>query len=162
MRSAIALILLAACIGQTPDDRARSAVVSVGHHGPTHNPGSPCLLCHGFALAGTIYQRATDENGLAGATITMTDDAGHMFTAVSNQTGNFYVNVDTSLTEAQPTDQGQVIVPWQIVYPVRVEVTAAAGTKKMRNVIHQWGSCAACHTADPGATSNGRVFVEDP
>ena len=162
MRALVACVLLAGCIGQTPDDRARNAVVSVGRHGPTHNPGSPCLLCHGFALAGTIYQRATDENGLSGATLTMNDDAGHMFTAVSNATGNFYVNVDTSLSAPSIGREGEVVVPWSIVYPVHVEVTAAGGTKKMRNVIHQWGSCAACHTADPGAASNGRVFVEDP
>jgi hypothetical protein len=160
VRAAIVLVVLGACIGQTPDDRARDAVVSVGRHGPTHNPGSPCLLCHDFALAGTIYQRATDDNGVVGATVTMTDAAGRSFSAVSNETGNFYVTVDSSLSEPQPTDQGEVRVPWSVIYPVHVEVTAGGATKKMRNAIHQWGSCASCHTPDPGATSNGRVYVE--
>jgi hypothetical protein len=162
VRAALAAALLTACIGQTPDDRARDEVVSSGHHGPTHNPGSQCLLCHDFALAGTIYRRAADESGLAGATVTITDSTGHSFSAVSNSTGNFYVNVDSGVSGAITGREGEARVPWAIAWPVHVEVAAGGATKKMRNEIHQWGSCARCHTPDPGATSNGRIYLEMP
>ena len=133
---------LVACIGQTPEDRERAAVVSIGDKGPEHNPGSPCLLCHGFGMAGTIYRRAADETGLAGVTVKMTDADGRVFTEVSNATGNF-------------------IVRDAVTYPVHVEISASGARKPMRNVIHQWGSCAECHTPDKGASSAGRIFLED-
>ncbi|HTJ42260.1 MAG TPA: hypothetical protein VL463_09220 [Kofleriaceae bacterium] len=133
--------VLIACIGQTPEDQERDAVVSIGPHGPEHNPGSPCLLCHDFGLAGTIYRRAADENGVAGVTVTMTDATGRVFTEVSNATGNFYTN-------DAPT------------YPVHVEISMGGVKQPMRNVVHQWGSCAECHRPDAGASSAGRIFLE--
>jgi hypothetical protein len=45
---------------------------------------------------------------------------------------------------------------------VNVKIANAGSTKQMRNHIGQWGSCAECHKPTPGATSNGRIFVEDP
>lgn len=160
MKGAALLLAMTACLGQTPDDKARSAVVDVGPHGPTHNPGSPCLLCHDFAIAGTIYRRAGDEAGLAGVTVSMTDDAGHAFTAESNQTGNFYVTTGGGGGGAVLDGEGHTSIPWDVVYPVRVEISDMGATKKMRSVIHQWGSCAECHAPDKGATSAGRVFLE--
>jgi hypothetical protein len=142
-RAAILVLALGACIGQTPEDKERNGVVSVGRKGPTHNPGSPCLLCHDFTLAGTIYLHASDTSGVAGVRITMTDATGHLFGAVSNATGNFFVTEN-------------------IVFPVNVEISNGTSTKKMRNHIGQWGSCAECHSPPAGATSNGRIFVEDP
>ena len=161
-RAILAALALGACIGQTPEDQQRNAVPSVGEKGPTHNPGSPCLLCHGFALAGTIYRRAIDTDGIAGVTVKMTDADQHAFSAISNATGNFFVNVDTGLAAPSEGREGEVIVPWPITFPVNVEVSSGGATKKMRNHIGQWGSCAECHTATPGAASNGRIFVEAP
>jgi hypothetical protein len=158
----IVALAAAGCIGQTPEDRERDAVVDVGRHGPTHNPGAPCLLCHDFALAGTVYRRATDDTGLAGVTVTMTDDAGHVFAATSNSTGNFYVTTGGGGTAPVTGRDGAVSIPWDVVYPVHVELRSGTTRKPMRNVIHQWGSCSECHKPDPGATSAGRVFLEAP
>lgn len=163
MRCAWILIALGACLGKTPEDHERDAVVEIGHHGPLHNPGSACLLCHGFSLGGTIYRRATDTEGLGGVTIAFTDAAGHQFQTVSNSAGNFWVQVETSLAAPSPGESpGQVGVPWDVEFPVLVEVIANGKTVKMRNQIGQWGSCAECHTPDPGARSNGRIYVEAP
>jgi hypothetical protein len=114
-RAAILALALGACIGQTPEDMERNQVVSEGHKGPTHNPGSPCLLCHGFALAGTIYLHATDTQGVGGVTVTMTDAAMHTFAAQSNSAGNFFVNVDTSLAAPAAGQEGEVRIPWDVV-----------------------------------------------
>jgi hypothetical protein len=161
-RAAVLALALAACIGETPEDRERSQVPSIGEKGPTHNPGSPCLLCHDFALAGTIYLHATDADGISGVPVTMSDADGHMFTALSNRTGNVYVNVDPGLAAPAPGREGEVIIPWPVVFPVNVEVGGAGATRKMRNRINRWGSCAECHTPTAGASSNGRIFVEGP
>jgi hypothetical protein len=159
MRRALVLIVLAGCIGQTPDDQEKNSIVMTGRRGPTHNPGTPCLLCHDFAMAGTIYQRATDENGTPGVVVTMTDDANHTFQATSNETGNFYV---TTGGGPSTDESGHTTIPWDLVYPVHVTIEQGSKTKTMRSVIHQWGSCGECHKPDKGATSAGRIYLESP
>jgi hypothetical protein len=160
----VLVLLLAAapaCIGSTPEDRERDAL-SGGGGGPTHRPGEPCLLCHDFELAGTVYRRATDARGLSGAKVTVTDAAGHSFVATTNSAGTFLATVDGSVGAPTGTGDGRVELPWSLVYPLRVGVAAGGTERKMRNVIHREASCGECHKPVKGAASAGRIFVEAP
>ena len=169
--TSIALLALAAgCIGTTPEEELEDQQGGdVGEEGPTHRPGQRCLACHGadhtpggevFVLAGTVYRRAGDAAGLAGAEVEVTDDRGAVFTVVSNQTGNFMVS--TGEVDQDRRNQGWLGVPDPPAFPLRVKVSYAGSEQAMRNVIHREGSCAACHDrAGPGAASAGAVFVEE-
>jgi hypothetical protein len=152
-------LLASACIGETPDDRERAALAG-GGGGPTHRPGEPCLLCHDFALAGTVYQRATDTAGVAGAQVSVTDDRGHAFTATTNQVGTFYVTVDGATSSPTARGEGHLTIPWSLAFPLRVSVARGGLTKKMRSFIHREAGCGECHKPAKGAASAGRIFVE--
>jgi hypothetical protein len=152
---------IAACIGSTPEDRERDAL-SGGGKGPTHRPGEPCRLCHDFELAGTVYRRAADTRGLAGATVKVTDAAGHAFSASTNSVGTFYATIDGSLAAPEAAEEGRVLLPWSLTYPLHVSVAKGAVEKKMRSVIHREGSCGECHKPERGPASAGRIFLEAP
>jgi hypothetical protein len=165
------LALLAACFTSVEEEAARDLGPEVGDPGPTHRPGQPCLVCHGptyspgeevFALAGTIYRRATDTQGLFAADVQMTDADDRRFTVLTNEAGNFMVRFDEDVSEPTDDDEGRLLLPFQPTFPVHVEVRDGVREKEMRNVIAREGSCAHCHTDPVNATSNGRVFVEDP
>ncbi len=167
MKAAQLAILLAlpGCWPSLEEEAARDLGPEVGDEGPTHRPGQPCLACHGeryapgeeiFVLAGTVYERPTDTLGLRGAEVIMTDADDRRFTVLTNQTGNFMVSVDDEQEEAE---EGWLVIPFEPTFPVRVSVRRGATETLMRNVIGREGSCAACHTDPPGATSNGKVFV---
>jgi hypothetical protein len=157
-----------ACLGTTPEEElADSAGPDQGEEGPTHRPGQPCLVCHGedyspggpvFVMAGTVYLRADDADGLEGAEVEVTDAEGAVFSALTNRTGNFMMSVGG---DDEPED-GWVGLARPPVFPVRVLVRRGASEKQMRNVIHREGSCAFCHDrSGPDAASAGKVFVED-
>jgi hypothetical protein len=122
--------------------------------GPEHRPGQRCFDCHSeeshregpiFVLAGTIYARATDEYGVEGATVHVVDAAGHEFIATSNRTGNFMVRRDGRVPYAWTAERGQAFVPWDLVYPLEVDVSLGDTTRIMRSRIQREGSCAGCH-----------------
>jgi len=162
---------LAACIGTTPQEEAEQALGDdSAEEGPTHRPGQPCLVCHGedhspggevFVLAGTVYRRADDVDGLEGAEVEVTEDDGDVFTVRTNRVGTFLVSVGE--VDEDERDEGWIGLSSAPDYPLRVVVRAAGGLEEtMRNVIHREGSCAICHDrAGPGATSAGKVFVEE-
>jgi hypothetical protein len=143
---ALLVACLAGCLGQTPQDVEADSLPDDGREGPTHRPGQPCLLCHGFAVAGTVYRYATDTRGLSGVEVELSDDAGHSATAITNSTGNFIFERD----------------PWTPLYPLHVTLRLGGVEKQMRNVVHREGSCGECHKPDKGAASPGRIFLEDP
>ena len=160
-----ALALLAGCWPSVEEEAARDLGPEVGEEGPTHRPGQPCLACHGeryspgeavFVLAGTVYERATDPRGLYGAEVRMTDAEDRTFTVLTNQAGNFMVAAGD---DDEGEGEGYLRVPFRPTFPIRVDVRRGATEKVMRNVIGREGSCAACHTDPPGATSAGKVFV---
>jgi hypothetical protein len=159
VRAALILGLLGACIGSTPQDQERDALAG-GGGGPEHRPGEPCLLCHDFALAGTVYQRATDGDGVSGALVSVTDDVGHTFTAKTNQVGTFYATVDGASTSPTLGREGHVTIPWSLVFPLRVSVSRNGVEKKMRSFIHREAGCGECHKPAKGASSAGRIFLE--
>ena len=159
----------AACIGTTPEEELENQQGDgEGEEGPTHRPGQRCLACHGadytpggqvFILAGTVYRRADDAAGLAGAQVEVTDDRGEVFTVVSNRTGNFMVS--TGEVDDDRRSQGWLGVASEPAFPLHLKVSYGGAEQVMRNVIHREGSCAACHDrGGPGAASAGKVFVE--
>lgn len=162
------LAVAAGCIGTTPEEElADQQGGDVGEEGPTHRPGQRCLACHGedhapggevFVLAGTVYREAGDADGLAGAEVEVTSDAGEVIRVTSNRTGNFMVSVG----EGGDPEDGWLGVARAPAFPLRVAVRYAGAEETMRNVIHREGSCAACHDrAGKGAASNGPVYLEE-
>jgi mono/diheme cytochrome c family protein len=137
--------------------------------GPEHRAGQRCVDCHSeeshregpiFVLAGTVYARVTDAYGVEGATVHVVDAAGHEFVATSNRPGNFMVRRDDRVPYAWTAERGQAFVPWDIVYPLEVDVSLGDTTRIMRSRIHREGSCAGCHArAGADAPHVGRVAV---
>jgi len=169
-RLAVSLLLVAGCIGTTPEEELADQQGGDRYEdGPIHRPGQRCLACHGedytpggqvFVVAGTVYRRADDADGLAGAEVEVTDDRGEVFSVQSNQTGNFMMSVGE--VDADRRGQGWIGLARAPAFPLRVVVRYAGMEQSMRNVIHREGACAACHDrAGKGAASNGKVFVEE-
>jgi hypothetical protein len=170
--SLVSICLAASCIGTTPEEDLASEQGSdpAGEDGPTHRPGQRCLACHGpdyspgdsvFVVAGTVYRRAedTDTAGLAGAEVELTDDAGDVFTVVTNRAGNFMMSLGE--VDEDRRDEGWVGLSRAPVFPLRALVRYGGEEQEMRNVIHREGACAACHDrSGKDAASNGKVFVE--
>lgn len=172
MRAIVSLMsvcLAASCIGTTPEEELASEQGSdpAGEDGPTHRPGQRCLACHGadyspgdavFVVAGTVYRRVGDADtaGLSGAEVELSDDAGEVFTVITNQAGNFMMSVGEG-----DEDEGWVGLPRAPVFPLKAVVRYRGEEQEMRNVIQREGACAACHDrSGKGAASNGKVFVE--
>lgn len=159
-----------ACLGTTPDEEAADqAGPEDGDEGPTHRPGQPCLACHGadytpggevFVVAGTVFTQASDERGVEGAHVEITDDEGTVLDVQTNRTGNFMISVD----DGGDRDEGWLRVSDPPVFPLHVRVYRGDQEQPMRSVIHREGSCAYCHRRDGiGADSVGKVFlVEEP
>lgn len=163
MRSAglLALSLLAACLGTSPEDAARDALGDYRGEGePEHRPGQPCLTCHDFAIAGTVFLYADDEVGVSGALVTITDDAGHQFTAPTNRTGNFIVTVKSGIDSPRMTRRGLLQIPWEPVFPLRVVVQRGDVVREMESWIWREGSCAGCHHGGQDeADSVAKIFL---
>lgn len=155
-----ALLAIAGC-GDPVLDAQREALgdeVAGIPKGPAHRAGQPCLVCHSrtgkvppfMSIAGTIFQKATNDVPVEGAKVVMTDTTGYVKEASTNCVGSFYVE------EAAWT-------PW---FPVRVEIsyTSANGElfeAKMKSEIGRDGSCASCHVDPEGERSPGHVFLMD-
>lgn len=159
----LALALLAGCLGSTPDEAEAEALGDTDHHyggepGPQHRPGQPCLLCHGFQLAGTVYRFADDRAGVQGARVHVMDGEGRSFTATTNSSGNFYV---TRGGELEEDDDGEVELPYALAYPLEVEIEHEGVARPMRSRIWREGSCAHCHGPEVGPDSAGRIVLED-
>jgi len=116
--SLLTLVLVAAVSGAQRDCYARM------------DPGSDCGSCHVsghgpvFGAAGTLY---ANGNGLAGATVEITDSDGQVVPLASNDVGNFYT--PTSLTP-----------------PLQVIVSKNGVTASMPNAAS--GDCNSCHRSD--------------
>lgn len=113
--------------------------------GPMHRPGQPCLVCHAddFSAAGTIYAVKGDRDGVAGASVELTDVNGKSITATTNAAGNFLVTKDA----------------WQPAYPVHATVKLGTVTATMSSIIGRDGSCASCHAEPASRISAGAVYV---
>jgi hypothetical protein len=150
---ALTLSLVAAACDPVQD----GAIAALGgeaagvRRGPLHRPGQPCLLCHdgalgdppAFSVAGTVFDRPADTQGVSDATVSLTDANGSTYDAITNAAGNFY------LTPAQ----------WTPTFPVTVAVTASGLRVVMHTDIGRDGSCASCHVDPAGPNSPGHVSI---
>jgi hypothetical protein len=125
-------------------------------NGQFHRAGQPCCACHttsgigggprDFSVAGTLFLRASDTQGLAGAQVTLTSTGGATYVTTTNQVGNFFI----------PRSE------WQPVFPMGVTVTYQGSTAVMQTHVGREGSCAGCHHDPPGPDSPGHVyFIND-
>ena len=160
-RSALLALLLAvpACADPVIDAQIAALPGEVPgiRTGPNHRGGQPCGLCHSaaggrhptFTVAGTVYQKPTNNVPVEGALVHITDATGATYDLTSNCAGNFYV-ADTQ---------------WQPTFPLYVDLSdAAAGiTTKMKTKIGRDNSCAQCHADPAGTDSAGHVYLtNDP
>ncbi len=178
----VGLMTLAAlgCLATSPEQIAEDALGDTDHcvterdgerecGSPLHRPGQPCLVCHSrehnpgeeiFAVAGTVYRRASDTTGLGGVDVTVIDALGQEVTVRTNSAGNFYVRDGRSNFDEGP-ERGEGRIGSRLEFPLVVELTYEDTTQMMRSVIWREGSCAACHGNDEGTDSTGRIFVEE-
>jgi hypothetical protein len=164
--AALALVAAAGCAVDWPvASRGDQLGPEVTERGPLHRPGQPCLWCHGgpapraqeFLIAGTVYLREADAEGVGGATVTMTDATGATFAATTNAAGNFYVTLGGGGGRGR---EGLLVVATAPVFPLTVSVAAVGAQSRMRSKIERDGSCAGCHREPPGAALVGKVYVE--
>ncbi len=165
---ALALLCLAGCIGVSPEQQLQKDLgpdTGPYNSGPLHRAGFPCTNCHGdlwwqdhptFELAGTVYRTPTDEGGMNGAEVHITDANGQKITVQTNQAGNFFLV--TSGAGNLRGGEGSATVT-ALAFPLRVSVKTGTGEQKMRGLIWRERSCANCHSKQLGAASNGRVFA---
>lgn len=158
------------CLGTSPAEARRQAIGDGDYDlEEEHNPGKPCLACHDrdfhpggdvFAVAGTVYLRASDpdERGLAGVDVFIRDAVGRELHAVTNDAGNFMVEVDPD--EAGEHEDGRLTVADWPEYPLEVRISQGDMEQRMLTPIHREGSCAGCHDGEADATSVGRVFLQ--
>lgn len=142
-------VLLAGCDDPVVDaavDRLGDEVDGVPQ-GPTHRSGQPCLLCHSeMTVAGTVFQKATNDIPVEGVQVHLTDSAGATHEATTNCVGNFYV------TDNQ----------WDPVFPLLVSLSfpTSGVTIKMESKIGREGACAACHSDPKGPSLIGHVYLD--
>jgi len=166
MRSWLVVVVLGSlsgCLwGDSPEEQLQADQGAYEDGDEEHRPGQPCLVCHGadyspggdiFVLAGTIFEFAddSDENGLEGATVTVTDSDGREFTAITNTAGNFMVQVDPALSQPRQRPRGRLTIGFQPKFPLRVSVAYGSTEQEMESRIWRNGACAHCHR---GATAS--------
>lgn len=115
-----------------------------GNTGAAMAPGYPCIACHFFSIAGTIYPTAHEPNNcdgasLGGVSVVVTGADGQTLTITPNSAGNFYA------TSA-------------ISSPFTAKVVSDNGTRAMMTA-QTSGDCNSCHT-NPGANgAPGRIML---
>lgn len=150
------------CLGTTVEEARARRIGTDPPEGPTHNAGNDCLTCHSFAIAGTVYLRASDTEGLAGATVSITDANDRTFDAITNRTGNFYMVAGGGQIGFSIGEDGETQLGFTPAFPLRARVTSGDLEGEMITSIHRQGSCNVCHAAEPGAESVGRIFLVEP
>jgi hypothetical protein len=147
-------LTLAACVDETHAEQVAALGGETGgvSPGPLHRPGQPCLVCHGeagpsshtFVIAGTVYAKQGQSAPAAGVQVELEDFSGTFVSLNTNEAGNFYI----------PTGE------WSPVMPVLVpQISMGQSVETMQTHIARDGSCADCHTLNPGPTSPGPVFL---
>jgi hypothetical protein len=118
---ATALLLSAACGKET------TACGDPG--GSTMCPGSNCLECHGFKVAGTVFTSTTSTTPVSGATVTISPATGADVVLTSNSAGNFYTSAS-------------------LAFPLTVIVSKGTATASMGSTVPAGdGGCNQCHDA---------------
>ena len=141
-----ALFVMAACGEDLP-----LAETSFDERGPLMQAGQNCMSCHImggeaagklWTAAGTVYPAADSDyrDGVAGASIILTDAMGKVVTLTSNEVGNFYT--------AEP-----------LAFPYRVRLEYQGRTADMPIPLDSLGACAGCHAQVGRAGALGRIRV---
>ena len=125
--------------------KCTSGVNWTSGNGANMRPGEPCVGCHRFTIAGTVYptgHEPNDCNGVgtsAGATVVVTDAKGTMLRLSVNSAGNFYssTTITTPYTAVVQTSKG-----------------ARAMTAPQTN-----GNCNSCHTQNGSNGAPGRIVI---
>ncbi len=168
-------VLVLAGVGCGPEQDRYDELIAMGADDDgeeDHNPGFPCVDCHGpvtgpsFELAGTIYRTSTpgtsgrrgQRRGDPGITVHVRDAAGREYQARTNEAGNFMLG---------DGDEGSVRVGQPLEFPLHVSIEADGITQEMLTPIHRERSCSSCHLCAPNdcAPSEsliGPVYLEDP
>jgi mono/diheme cytochrome c family protein len=165
---ALLVSLLPACIGVSPEQQEQNAQGPYDDGDEFHRPGQPCLTCHRegyapgddeFLLAGTVYLRAADANGVEGIEVVIVDGLDREIVATTNRVGNFFVKHG----DGDEDRRGRTSVRFDPVPPYQIRVREPGGAEQvMESLVWREGSCAACHTLDgPHESSVGRVFVTE-
>ena len=147
-------LTLAACVDETHEEQVQALGGEMGgvSPGPLHRPGQPCLVCHGeagpsshtFVIAGTVYATQGQSAPAAGVQVELEDSTGSIVTVTTNEAGNFYIATGE----------------WSPIMPILVpQIVQGQTTQQMQTHISRAGSCADCHTLNPGPTSAGPVFL---
>ncbi len=156
----LAVLALGACASEEENQTTAAPECSAklkwagGNSGnPMMNPGMDCVACHKkegegplFVAAGTVFGKFDEVDlceGKSGITVEITDKTGKVFSATTNEAGNFFVNASA----------GSIAMP----YTAKVK----AGGKERAMVSPQSnGSCNSCHTKTGGATgAPGRIVI---
>ncbi len=120
--------------------------------GPNMRSGENCLSCHragGLAsvkpwtAAGTVFRTADSplDDGVEGATITITDSAGKVVSLTSNAVGNFYT--------LEPLQK-----------PLQMAIEYEGRRAQMPIPLDAQGACNACHSSpDAIGGAKGRIRI---
>ncbi len=132
---ALAAMMVAAAFGGV------ISACSSGDEGPTMKPGENCLTHHSFSAAGTVFKSVSSGtgDGLAGATVLITDSQGRKVSLTTNSAGNFYTEDALS-------------------FPAEVTVTSGANVQTMPAAPN--GGCNSCHGQPPSNNAPGRVYAQ--
>ncbi len=168
--------LLSGCLAESPQEREPSVQGDYEDGNAQHRPGQPCLLCHStddhfpkapgektFVIGGTVYGTvdANENEGLRDVEVIFTDARGDAFTALTNRTGNFLIEVDSGLSEPEQRSKGILKVPRNPLFPLEVIVRRDGIENKMHTKIWRNGSCAHCHGPTLARDSVGRVYLAE-
>jgi hypothetical protein len=97
--------------------------------GSTMCPGSDCLGCHSFKVAGTVFASASSTSPLSGATVTISPSSGADVVLTSNSAGNFYTSAS-------------------LAFPLSVTVSKGVAATSMGPLVTAGnGGCNSCHDA---------------
>lgn len=172
LKVALVAALCCGCLGGPSElERRAEAYGEVEDEGPEHMPGEPCLVCHSeasdrgdeiFAVAGTVYLRAEDAEGLGGALVTITDAEGRSFTVETNRAGNFMVEEVPGEGGFLDNGEGEATVGWELAWPLTTSIQHGAIEVDMETPIRLEGSCNECHASEASETSIGRIVVMEP
>ncbi len=169
-------VFLSGCLAESPQEREPSVQGDYEDGNEQHRPGQPCLLCHSadghfpkapggktFVLGGTIYATvdANENDGLRDVEVVFTDARGDEFTALTNRSGNFLVEVDSGLDQPRQKSKGVLKVPRNPLFPLEVIVRRDGIENKMHTKIWRNGSCAHCHGPSLARDSVGRVYLAE-
>lgn len=129
----------------TDHEDCRPGVAGCGGESGTMDPGADCLTCHRYGgdeeaprwtAAGTAFTDVWGTDGLAGATVHLTDADGKTVSLTTNRAGNFYTQAALTM-------------------PIRASIVTDAGTLEMTTA-QDTAACNSCHRCDGEA--GGKLF----